>query len=141
MKDAPPRRPQGFTLIEMLIVLAIISLLVGMGTYMMKNVLGDADEGRVKADIQALNASLIRYKTRAGIYPTTEQGLQSLVSMPTVGPKPRSYKSLMKPAGIIDPWGNPYEYKRPGDRNPETYDIYSRGLDGEKGTADDIGNW
>ncbi len=126
---------------EMLLVLGIIALLVGMGTYMMVNVLGDAEEGKVKADIQALHASLIRYKTKAGIYPTTEQGLQSLVSMPTVGPKPRSYKPLMKEAGLIDPWGNPYQYVRPGKYNQETYDIYSMGLDGKPGTGDDIGNW
>lgn len=141
MKCKSVHHSSGFTLIEMLIVLAIISLLVGMGTYMMKNVIVDAEVGRAKADIQALNASLIRYKTRAGFYPTTEQGLKALVSMPTVGPKPQSYTSLIAEQAIIDPWTQPYEYRRPGEKNPETYDIFSKGADGKVGTDDDIGNW
>ncbi len=126
---------------EMLLVLGIIALLVGMGTYMMVNVLGDAEEGKVKADIQTFSASLIRYKTKGGIYPTTEQGLRALVTKPTDGPQPRSYKSLLREQALFDPWGNPYQYRRPGKHNPDTYDIYSLGPDGKEGTPDDIGNW
>lgn len=126
---------------EMLLVLGIIALLVGMGTYMMVNVLGDAEEGKVKADIQTFSASLIRYKTKGGIYPTTEQGLRALVTKPTDGPQPRSYKSLLREQALFDPWGNPYQYRRPGKSNPDTYDIYSLGPDGKEGTPDDIGNW
>ena len=126
---------------EMLLVLGIIALLIGMGTYMMVDVLGDADEGKVKGDLKALDASLIRYKTKGGLYPTTGQGLQSLVTRPTDGPQPRSYKSLIRKEALIDPWGNEYRYLRPGKYNPETYDIYSLGPDGKEGTEDDIGNW
>jgi|TARA_B100000900_G_C20236962_1_gene576275 general secretion pathway protein G len=134
-------RSHGFTLMEMLLVLGIIALLIGMGTYMMVNVLGDAEEGKVKGDIQALHASLIRYKTKGGLYPTTGQGLQSLVTRPADGPQPRSYKSLIRKEALIDPWGSEYRYLRPGKYNPETYDIYSVGPDGQDGTEDDIGNW
>ncbi len=135
------RRAKGFTLMEMLLVLGIIALLVGMGTYMMVNVLGDAEEGKVKADIQTLKASLIRYKTKGGIYPTTEQGLKALVSKPADGPQPRSYKPLLSEQALYDPWGNLYQYRRPGRHNPEDFDIYSLGPDGKEGTDDDIGNW
>ena len=64
MKISPSRRSKGFTLMEMLLVLGIIALLVGMGTFMMVDVLGDAEEGKVKADIQTMKANLIRYKTK-----------------------------------------------------------------------------
>ncbi len=142
MKIAPIRRAKAFTLMEMLLVLGIIALLVGMGTYMMVNVLGDAEEGKVKGDIQTLSASLIRYKTKGGLYPTTEQGLDALVNKPSDGPQPRSYSKLLtSEAALMDPWGNPYQYRRPGKRNPDTYDIYSLGKDGQEGTEDDIGNW
>lgn len=139
-RHASPRS-SGFTLMEMLLVLGIIALLVGMGTYMMVNVLGDAEEGKVQADIQALHASLIRYRTAGGAYPTTEQGLEALVSQPTGGPRPRSWRQLLRPEALVDPWGNPYQYRRPGRHNPDTYDIFSMGPDGTEGTADDIGNW
>jgi len=135
------RRAKGFTLMEMLLVLGIIALLVGMGTFMMVDVLGDAEEGKVKGDIQTLKAQLIRYKTKGGLYPTTEQGLEALVTKPSDGPQPRSYKSLMQKEALYDPWGNVYQYRRPGKQNPEDYDIFSMGKDGQEGTEDDIGNW
>lgn len=142
MKIAPTPRAKAFTLMEMLLVLGIIALLVGMGTYMMVNVLGDAEEGKVKGDIQTLSASLIRYKTKGGLYPTTEQGLEALVNKPSDGPQPRSYtKLLSSEQALIDPWGFKYQYRRPGKRNPDTYDIFSIGPDGKEGTEDDIGNW
>lgn len=132
---------KGFTLLEMIIVMAIIALLVGMGAFMMNNVLGDAEETKAKGDIQTFHASLIRYKTKGGLYPTTEQGLRALVEKPSDGPQPRSWKNLLPEQALYDPWGNPYQYRRPGRHNPETYDIFSVGLDGKEGTEDDIGNW
>ncbi len=132
---------RAFTLMEMILVLGIIAMLLGVGSYFMVNVLGDAEEGKAHADIQALNASLIRYKTKARIYPTTEQGLDALVTRPTTGPEPAGWKPLMKEKGIIDPWGQKYQYRYPGKFNPESYDIFSLGLDGKEGTSDDIGNW
>ncbi len=130
-----------FTLMEMILVIAIIAMLAGGGIYMMVNVLGDAEEGRVGTDLQALSASLIRYKTKGGIYPTTEQGLDALATRPTIDPQPRAYKPLVKADSLIDPWGNPYQYRKPGEKNTDTYDIFSMGPDGKAGTDDDIGNW
>lgn len=137
------RRSQagGYTLMEMLLVLGIIGLLLGLGVYSMTGVLGDADEGKAKADIKNFDANLIRYKTKAGIYPTTEQGLKALVERPSNGPAPRSWKQYLKEAALTDPWSNPYQYRYPGKHNPESYDIYSWGPDLKDGTEDDIGNW
>jgi general secretion pathway protein G len=141
MKISRTASGKGFTLMEMLLVLGIIALLVGMGTYMMVNVLGDAEEGKVKGDIQSLHASLIRYKTKGGLYPTTGQGLKALVTKPSDGPQPRSYKTLLREQALYDPWGGLYQYRRPGKYNAETYDVFSMGPDGKEGTEDDIGNW
>lgn len=141
MKISSVSGRSGFTLMEMILVLAIIALLIGMGTVMMRNVLGDAEEGRAKGDIQALSASVIRYKTKGGLYPTTGQGLKSLVERPSDGPQPRSWKPLVKEEALYDPWGNAYQYRYPGKVNTDTYDIFSVGPDQQEGTEDDIGNW
>lgn len=122
-------------------MLGIIALLIGVGTAFMKDVLGDAEEGRARADISTLSASLIRYKTKGGLYPTTAQGLDALVRKPSSGPMPRSYKSLLDEAALLDPWGNPYGYRYPGVNKPESYDLFSVGRDGKEGTEDDVTNW
>lgn len=132
---------RGYTLMEMLLVLGIIGLLLGLGVYSMTGVLGDADEGKAKADIKNFEANLIRYKTKAGIYPTTEQGLRALVERPSAGPAPRSWKQFLKEPALTDPWSSPYQYRYPGKHNPDGYDIYSFGPDKQEGTDDDVGNW
>ena len=134
-------QPKGYTLMEMLLVLGIIGLLLGLGVYSMVGVLGDADEGKVKADIRNFEANLIRYKTKAGVYPTSEQGLAALVKRPTTGPVPSAWKQFLKEDALIDPWTNPYQYRYPGKHNPGSYDIWSWGPDGQDGGEDDIGNW
>lgn len=126
---------------EMILVLGIIALLLGVGTFFMIDVLGDAEEGKVKGDIQAISASLIRYKTKGRMYPTEAQGLDALVKRPTDGPQPAGWKPYLKPEGLIDPWGRPYQYRYPGQYNPESYDIFSLGKDGAADTEDDLGNW
>lgn len=126
---------------EMLLVLAIIALLVGMGTYMMVGVLGDAESGKARSDIQSFRASLIRYKTMAGTYPTSGQGLEALVNRPSDGPKPRSWKKLLQEGALTDPWAQPYQYRYPSTKSDDPYDIYSMGPDMKDGTEDDIGNW
>ncbi len=132
---------RAFTLMEMILVLGIIALLLGVGTYFMVDVLGDAEEGKARADIQALSASLIRYKTKARIYPSEQQGLDALVTRPTGSPEPAGWKQFMKPQGIVDPYGRKYEYRYPGKHNTTSYDIFSLGFDAKEGTEDDIGNW
>lgn len=124
---------------EMLLVLAIIALLIGMGTVMMKDVLGDAESGRAQGDIAGLSASIVRYKTMASVYPTTAQGLRALYERPTVGPPPKRWKQLIKEEALYDPWQQEYQYRYPGTN--DTYDIFSLGPDGEAGTEDDVTSW
>lgn len=128
-----------FTLIEIILVLAIISILMGAVIFMVSGNLDDAKEIRVKTDIQTLITSIRRYEMSNLNAPSTEQGLQALVSPPIGSPKPRSWRQLM-PAVPEDPWGSPYQYANPGKHNPNGFDIYSFGPD-KKQSDDDIGNW
>lgn len=136
-----PARNRAFTLLEMILVLGIIALLLGVGTYSMVKVLGDAERGKIRGDMQALKASLIRYRTLGRIYPSEQQGLEALVTRPTTSPEPADWTQYMKPQGIKDPWGRTYEYRYPGKHNPGEFDIFSLGADGKEGTEDDLGNW
>ncbi|GFD89337.1 type II secretion system protein GspG [Tenacibaculum sp. KUL152] len=134
------RRSSGFSLIEVMVVLLIIGIMAAM---IAPNVIGSGEEAkRQKAavDIQTLKGALQMYKLRNNRYPTTEQGLESLVNAPTIEPIPRNYPE----GGYIDrlpedPWGNPYALISPGELGE--IDIFSNGPDGEPGTDDDIGNW
>ncbi len=135
------RAVRGFTLMEMILVLAIISLLVGLGIYSLTNVGATAEMGAAKANIRTLETNLIRYKTMAGYLPSQAQGLEALVKRPSGNPAPRMWVQCMEPSGLMDPWGHPYQYRNPGKRKTNGYDIYSMGLDGVDGSEDDIGNW
>eukprot|EP00923_Selenidium_pygospionis_P054931 GHVN01095749.1.p2 GENE.GHVN01095749.1~~GHVN01095749.1.p2 ORF type:complete len:102 (-),score=8.14 GHVN01095749.1:477-782(-) len=98
---------------------------------------------KAQADIAVLEQALDLYKMENHRYPTTDQGLEALVSKPDNGPDAKNYRS----EGYIkrlpnDPWGNPYLYLSPGEHS--TVDVYSLGADGEDGGSElnaDIGNW
>ena len=130
----------GFTLLELLVVVAIIGLLAGYVAPRYFSQLGKSEAGVARAQIDALEKSLDQYRLDTGRYPTTEQGLNALVVKPANEPKwngPYLRKGL--PA---DPWGNAYLYKIPGQRNE--FDIVSYGKDGQPGgtgDAADIGNY
>ncbi|WP_047011876.1 type II secretion system major pseudopilin GspG [Spongiibacter sp. IMCC21906] len=133
----------GFTLLEIMVVIVILGLLVAV---VAPNVLQNQDRAMVekaRADISVLEQSLDMYKLDNHVYPTTDQGLSSLVKRPERSPEPKNYRS----DGYIkrlpdDPWGNPYVYIQPGEHG--RYDLYSTGADGEEGGEDlasDIVNW
>ena len=138
------RTPQaGFTLLEVMVVIVILGILASL---VVPNLLGNkekADQQKVITDLVALENSLDMYKLDNSVYPSTEQGLQALVSKPAGTPEPRNYRN----GGYIkrlpqDPWGNEYQYLSPGEQGE--IDIYSLGADGQEGgegTAADIGNW
>lgn len=139
------RRQQGFSLIEIMVVLVIIGLLVSI---VAPNVLDQADEARVQkvqADFSAIEVALKMYKLDNFNYPTTEQGLNALVEKPTLDPVPRNWKkSGYLPQLPVDPWGNPYLYLSPAEFGTGDYDIYTLGADGLTGGEDqnaDIGTW
>ena len=124
----------GFTLIEIMVVILIIGLLALMVVPRLRGVADRAKRTKAQADIQELKQALDRYYLDNGSYPTTDQGLQALVSPPTGGRLPSNYEQ----GGYIeklpsDPWGNQYFYQSDGS----SYALKSFGPDGVQ-SADDI---
>ena len=142
MTALPPRRRQrGFTLIELMVVLAIIGVLAAL---IVPNVLGRADEARVTAartDVGNLMQALKLYRLDNQRFPSAEQGLQALVTRPTVEPLPLNWKPYVEKLPR-DPWGRPYQYLNPGLQGE--VDVLSLGADGQPGGEGfnaDIGSW
>ena len=136
---------QGFTLIELMVVIVILGILA---MYIAPKIMGRPEEARqvkAKVDIASLETALKLYKLDNGMYPTTEQGLQALVSQPQTEPAPRNWKKggyLEKGKVPKDPWGNAFVYLCPGIHGE--YDIISYGADGAPGGVDhnrDIQSW
>lgn len=131
----------GFTLIELMVVLAIIA---GMAALIVPNLMDSADEGKItsaKVDVSTIGQALDRYKLDNQTYPSTEQGLISLVERPSVGNIPPNWKQYIKKLPT-DPWGRPYQYLNPGVKNE--VDVMSFGADGVTGGDGknaDIGTW
>ncbi|NBB79615.1 MAG: type II secretion system major pseudopilin GspG [Verrucomicrobia bacterium] len=135
-------RTAGFSLIEILIVIALIAVLATVTIGNLDNVFGGQQEK--VADIfvnQTAKIGLTPYKLDMGNYPTTEQGLQALIRPPAG--KEANWDGPYLEEIPLDPWKNPYQYKFPGSKNingARGYDIWSHGPDGTE-SADDIGNW
>ena len=129
-------RRNGFTLLEIMLVVGIIILILGVAVTKLGPTTGIAKDMRVRADIQAINTQLRLYESMNGFVPTTEQGLKALVLQPDTEPKPsRRYQLFTEMPK--DPWQNDYIYLSPGKKNPDTYDLYSAGPDRKPDTADD----
>lgn len=133
---------RGFTLLEIIVVVAIIAILAA---YIAPKVAGRVDDARIskaKSDIRVLESSLELYKLDNFVYPSGEQGLEALVNKPS-GEGTKNWRE----GGYIkklnkDPWGNPYQYLYPGSNGE--FDVFSLGADaavGGEGEAADIGNW
>lgn len=135
-----PHRRQGFTLVEMVLVLGIIALLAGAAIFQLTGVMDSGKEKKAKADLTTLTAALSTYELSNGVLPTTEQGIMSLVEKPSSRPTPTNWRAVMKKMPL-DPWQNPYNYRRPATKDKGPFDVYSSGPDGQPDTADDIGNW
>lgn len=134
---------RGFTLIEVMVVVVILSILAAV---VVPRIMDRPDEARIvkaKQDIRALEAALNLYKLDNYNYPTTEQGLEALIEEPTTPPEPAHWKD----GGYVDrlpkdPWGSDYQYLSPGQNG--TFDLYSLGADGQpdgEDSAADITNW
>lgn len=130
----------GFTLIEIVIVLTIISILAAGSIYMLKGNVDVAKETRVDGDLQNIMTQLQLYEARNMRPPTTEQGLKALVEKPTTEPLPEKWTALLESVPK-DPWGMEYKYRYPAQKAKKAYDVWSVGKDGADGTEDDIGNW
>ena len=133
-------RASGFTLIEIVIVLTIISILAAGSIYMLKGNVDVAKETRVDGDLPNIKTQLQLYEARNMRAPTTEQGLKALVERPTTEPLPEKWNALLE-AVPKDPWGMEYKYRFPAQKSKKPYDVWSSGKDLTDGTEDDIGNW
>jgi general secretion pathway protein G len=135
-----PYRLQGFTLLELLVVMVIIGLLAGFVAPRFFAQIGKSETKAARAQLDALEKALDQYRLDVGRYPGNEQGLAALVERPaglTRWSGPYLKKSVPQ-----DPWGQPYIYKSPGDHGE--FDLLSLGKDGQPGgagEAEDITNW
>lgn len=119
-----------------MLVVGIIVIILGVAVSKLGNTTGVAKDMRVRADIQAISTQLKLYESVNGFVPTTEQGLQALVTPPESDPKPTRWYQLFKELPQ-DPWSNNYIYISPGRKNPNGFDLYSAGADRKPDTADD----
>jgi len=139
-KSSRRQQTAGFSLVEMLIVIALIAVVGTLLIGRIGNLFGGAQEDVAKQFVEnSLKAPMLKYRIDTGSYPSTAEGIKALYE------KPGSASSKWKGPYIEkipeDPWGNPYNYKYPGTQNSDGYDLWSSGPDGSSGTADDIGNW
>jgi general secretion pathway protein G len=128
------RRSAGFTLIEILVVILVISVLASLvGPLVFRNV-GDAKTEAARAQIELLGMALDAYRLDNGQYPTTEQGLAALWTQPTASPVPTRWRGPYTRKSIPpDPWDRPYTYHSPGIEMATSYDLVSLGRDGLPG--------
>jgi general secretion pathway protein G len=137
------KQHRGFTLIEIMVVVVILGILAALVVPKIMSRPDDARLAKARQDIRTIEAALNLYKLDNYVYPTTDQGLEALVTKPTIPPEPRQWKQ----GGYLDrlpqdPWGRNYLYLQPGQHGD--IDIYSLGADGQQGGDGinaDLGNW
>lgn len=142
-KILPPSstRQNGFTLIELMVVLVIIGVLAAL---IVPNVLDRADDARgtaARTDVNNIVQALKLYRLDNQRYPTTEQGLEALIRKPSASPVPGNWRPYLDKLPN-DPWGRPYQYLNPGVKGD--IDVLSLGADGKpggEGKEADIGSW
>lgn len=141
----PLKSNRGFTLIELLVVILILGLLAGIVGPRLFGSADDAKQTKARVQIENLSSALKMYRIDTGQYPTTEQGLEALVTQPQSGNIPKKWKKggyLAKKQVPKDPWDNEYIYLSPGVH--DDFDITSYGSDGVPGGEDkdkDINSW
>jgi general secretion pathway protein G len=125
-----------FTLLEIMLVVTIIALLLGAAIYKLGGNVEYSRHVRISSDIQGINTQLKLYESMNGFFPSSEQGLQALVTQPSSDPQPTRWYQLYKELPK-DPWNSNYVYINPGRKNPTGYDLYSPGPDRRPDTQDD----
>ncbi len=140
MRRNDPR--SGFTLLELLVVLAILGLLISLVAPAVLNQFGSAKHKVAEQAIGRLTGILDLYRLDIGSYPTTEQGLQALMTKPA-GVSGWNGPYTKSDGGLNDPWGHPFQYRNPSQRSGFDYDLFTLGSDGKvggEGEAADIYN-
>jgi general secretion pathway protein G len=137
------RGKEGFTLIEILLVVIIVGTLAAM---MIPRLTGRSDQARkaaAKADVSVnIPTALKLYELDNGFFPSTDQGLRALTKKPSSSPVPQNWNGPYLEKMPVDPWGRPYQYESPGTNRPHDYDLFSRGKKPKPPlTDDDIINW
>jgi general secretion pathway protein G len=134
----PPARARGFTLIEIMVVVVILGILAALIAPNVISRIDDAQTAKVRQDIRAIESALKLYRLDNFRYPTSDQGLEALVTPPADGRKAEPYLDRMPK----DPWDRPYQYASPGKQGD--FDVFTLGRDGQEGGDGpdaDIGNW
>ncbi|HEY5551250.1 MAG TPA: type II secretion system major pseudopilin GspG [Opitutaceae bacterium] len=141
MNSSRRKARSGMTLIEILIVLILISLLAGTVIFNVTKTLEGNTEAITKLFVnETVKVPLVTYRIHMGNYPSTEEGMQALITPPANRSERWKGPYIENKTVPLDPWGNPYQYRYPGTKNADKYDLWSWGPDGRE-SADDIGNW
>src|SRR5918996_1982074 len=139
------RARNGFTLIEILVVIAVISVLAALVAPNVFRHVGTAKDAAARSQIEMLGAALDAYRLDNGRYPTAAQGLDALWTEPAAEPRPTNWRGpYLRKAVPLDPWNNAYVFLSPGEVNRQGYDLLSLGADGQpggEGEDADIVNW
>lgn len=138
-------RRRAFTLIELIVVIAIIATLAAVVAPAIFQNVGDAKTSAAKSQVEMLGLALNAYRLDNDRFPTSEQGLEALRTTPVAGGVPRNWRGPYLTRVVpVDPWGRAYVYVSPGIRNPKSYDLYTLGRDGTAGGVDedsDVTSW
>ncbi len=137
VKKAVATKTRGFTLLEVMVVVVIIAIMAAaVGPKLLENI-NTASKKRAVTDIASIDATLKLYKAENYSYPSTDQGLEALITKPSGDPAPKNWRAYMDKTPM-DPWENPYKYLSPGSHGD--FDLYSFGPDGIQ-SEDDITSW
>lgn len=126
------RKNRGFTIVELLVVVLIISMLSAFVVPRMLSHLGQARSDIARSKMATIENALGRFYLDCGRYPTDNEGLDALVAAPS-GLQDRWQGPYLRRSELLDPWGNPYDYRAQGQINPGHFDIISYGADGQPG--------
>jgi len=133
---------RAFTLLEIMIALAILGLLVGLAVSNVEGIFGGSQTKVAQLFVnESIKLPLTSYRIHMGDYPSTAEGLQALIKPPANHADQWHGPYLADGKLPLDPWQEPYVYRYPGIKNKNGYDIFSKGPDKTEGTKDDIGNW
>lgn len=138
------RFSKGFTLLEIIAVVTILGILISVVAPQVMKMMRQGQRKSTVVIMNGIQQSINSFQLDCGFYPTTEQGLEALITAPTTGNTCKNYDKegyYSKKQVPKDPWGSPFVYLSPGKANPPTYDLYSIGPDKQDGTDDDIKSW